>query len=174
MRRIGYVPVRVSLGTTPDSALRVVLVPVSASMSAVRTQAERSVRSLELRGFYDRLREKERGANTGHFLTPEDVEDRHTSRITVLVDGIPGVRILPYRPGRGSAYLSLFSNSRCPMTIYLDGTRLNELKGNVPVDIDNVITARDISGVEIYTRSNAPDRYRSLAGSCGVVLLWTK
>ena len=176
VRRIGYMPVRVSLGAVPDSALRVVLVPVSAAMDPIRTQAEHTVRSLELRGFYDRLREKERGGNTGHFLTPEDVERRHTSRITVLVDGIPGVRVLPHKCGKPGGCLALFSNSRCTMTIFLDGTRLNSLNRdrNEPVYIDDIITARDISAVEVYTRSNAPDRYRSLSGSCGVVLLWTK
>ena len=174
VRRIGYLPVRRSIGVMPDSALRVVLVPMNAAMDPVRTQAEYTVRSLELRGFYDRLREKERGANTGHFLTPEDVEARKTSRVTVLVDGIPGVRILPHKCEKPGGCLSLFSNARCPMTIFLDGTRLNELRNNRPVYIDDIITARDISAVEVYTRSNAPDRYRSLSGSCGVVLLWTK
>ena len=175
VRRIGYVPVRASLGVALDSALRVVLVPVGAAMDPVASNADRTVRALEVRGFYDRLREKERGANTGHFLTPEDVEQRRTSKVSILVDGIPGVRIVPYKPcDRCTAFLALFSTARCPMTVYLDGTRLNPLNQITPVDIDNVITARDISAVEVYTRSNVPDRYRSLSGSCGVVLLWTR
>ena len=178
VRRIGYLPVRRSIGAMPDSALRVVLVPMSAAMDPVRAQADYTVRSLELRGFYDRLREKERGANTGHFLTPEDVDKRNTSKVTILVDGIPGVRLVPYLPcSRGCLpYVGLYNNRRCPMTVYLDGTRLNLFRRDVmePVDIDNVLNARDIAGVEVYTRSNAPDRYRSLAGNCGVVLLWTK
>ena len=107
--------------------------------------------------------------------TPDDVEQRHTSKVSSRIDGIPGVRIVPYLPcERCTPYLGVFSSTRCPMTVYLDGHRLNPLKAHTPVDIDNILNARDISAVEVYTRSNAPDRYRSLALNCGVVLLWTK
>ena len=174
VRRIGYQSREISL-TAADTSLTVVLVPISARLEAMRAEVERTVRSLELRGFYDRLRERTIGANTGYFLTPEDVEQRNVTRPSVLVDGLPGVKILTVQQaGSVFGYRALFGSSRCPMTIYLDGTRLSELRGTRPVDIDLIINAREIAAVEVYTRSNAPDEYRSLNGNCGVALFWSK
>ena len=174
VRRIGYKPMELSLVVQRDTTVMVTLVPIASHLAPVHASADRTVQSLELRGFYQRLRDRTRGANTGHFLTPEDVERRNTSRVTILVDGIPGVKIFPYKPATQEAYLSLFGNTRCPMTVYLDGARLNALRRPIPVDVDAIINGRDIAAVEVYSRSNAPNEYRSLNGTCGVVLLWSK
>jgi hypothetical protein len=68
----------------------------------------------------------------------------------------------------------------CAATVYLDGQRLNSL-GTAAGDptgapaIDELIPVTGVSAIEVYPRgSSAPPRYQSLAGTCAVVVIWTK
>jgi hypothetical protein len=178
IRRVGFRPLELTVPVVAtDTALALIMHPLGATLETVRIEAEATVRSLELHGFYDRLRERERGTNTGHFIMPEEIEARRgTIKVTQLVQGIPSMRVVKISAGAGSSYDALVGAAGCPMMIYLDGQRLNRLGGGVlqPVNIEWLVTTRDLAGVEVYTRANAPDRYRSFALNCGVVLLWTK
>jgi hypothetical protein len=188
VRRVGFHPSESRVSVERDTALRFVLTPLPASLAKVQIEAEATTVSLELAGFYSRLREKERATNTGHFILPEEIERRRGS-VTQVVTGIPGLRVERYKP-RGaysSEYVALFGNARkfsgnglCPMTVYLDRVRLQPPGGALgsenppPVDVNDYVTLREVAGIEVYTRSNTPSEFALLNGTCGVVLIWTK
>jgi hypothetical protein len=97
--------------------------------------------------------------------------------VTQYFEGLPGVRVVPL--GGAGRHFVLTSNSRCQMTVYLNGQRLNRLprpgmEVGEPVIVDDVLTPTTLGGIEVYPRANAPSEYQNLNGTCGVVLLWTK
>src|SRR5690349_16675561 len=66
-RRVGFHPSELRLRIANDTSIQLVMKPLPASLAKVEIEAEATVVSLELAGFYARLREKERATNTGHF-----------------------------------------------------------------------------------------------------------
>lgn len=112
-RRLGYQPwlagpVEATPGADVDFVfhlrrLAIQLTPVEVSAEAVR-------RYLAATGFYDRQR-----ADFGFFLTPERIERRQASRITDLLTGLPGVRLIT--PSVGSAG---------PRSVQLRGSNLSQ------------------------------------------------
>ena len=175
IRRIGYYAARLQLESIPDEPLEITLDRGSAELERVLIEAEQRVRNLELKGFYRRLRDHASGSSAMHVVMPEDVEERRAHRASLLADGMPGVRILLYRQDRRTTYYSLFGTGNCPLTVYLDGTRLNSMTNpQLPVEIDNLIPVRDVAAVEAYARASAPGQYTALPGTCGVVMFWTR
>jgi hypothetical protein len=175
VRRVGYRALETTLAGLPDTSITLVLAPLAGNLETVRIVEDQTVNSLELNGFYRRMREKTRGANTGHFITPEDIERRPVSRVTQLVEGLRGVQVLLISP---KSY-AVFGTNRCPMEVYLDGARLTELRGvggseRIPTEFDHLISTTSVAGIEVYTRANIPEQYRALNATCGVVLIWTK
>ena len=175
IRRIGYYAARLQLEGIPAAPLEITLDRGNAELERMVIEAEHSARNLELKGFYRRLRDHSAGSSAMHVVMPEDVEERRAHRASLLADGLPGVRILLYRLDRRTTYYSLFGSSNCPLTVYLDGTRLNTMTNpQLPVDIDNLIPVRDVAALEAYARSSAPAQYTALPGTCGVVMFWTR
>jgi hypothetical protein len=187
-RRVGFHPTELRLRIAKDTSVQLVMRALPASLAKVEVEAEATVVSLELAGFYDRLREKERATDTGHFILPEEIE-RQRGSVTQVVTGIPGLRVerVKTRGQNSSEYLGLFGNARqfsgnglCPMTVYLDRIRLQPPGGALgrenplPVDVNEVVSLRDVAGIEIYSRANTPFEFAMLNGTCGVVVIWTK
>jgi hypothetical protein len=92
IRRIGYRPLEIRLETIPDTAFRIVLPSLARDLEAVRVTTDR-VRSLAIRGFYERAADVERGINRGFFVTPEELEARSGARLTDFFNGHPGIRV---------------------------------------------------------------------------------
>jgi hypothetical protein len=179
IRRIGFRPLRFSVELVADTSISVVMHPVAMELNEVRIEADAIVKSLEIRGFYRRLEERTNGLGSAHFITPEDIEARRVTRVTQYLDGIPGVRVVPYGGDWTGRRFAIVSNSRCPMTVYLNGSRLNRharpgMADPEPPMLDEAITETTVGGIEVNTRNNAPTEYQSMAGTCGVVLVWTK
>jgi hypothetical protein len=176
VKRLGFRPLQVKLSIGADTTLDLVMSPVTVSLATVRVEAEATVDILEFRGFYGRLRDHVKGTNTGYFVMPEEIEGRRgANKVTQLLQGIPNLRVLKIIRGGGS-FDTFVGPGGCPMTIYVDGQRLNGLGGGMlqPVDLEWVPTTRELAGVEVYTRANAPGQFQQFALNCGVVLLWTK
>jgi hypothetical protein len=145
--------------------------------------------SLDLNGFYRRMKENERGINHGYFITPEDLEFRKPNRITQMVEGIPGVYLRnsgkmivgapcpELTPACVPVSRGLY---RCVMTVYLDRVRVVGRLGIRPSDLERDLVNElalpgHVAGMEIYPRGvGAPPEFQSLNGDCGVVLIWTK
>lgn len=170
VRRIGYRPLEMALTSMPDSALRLVLHPLVGTLATVHIDADRTVASLERSGFYARLREGARGANTGHFIGPEEIDRRRPIRASALLEGISGIKVLPISSKRYAVY----GTNGCAMTVFIDGVRASSLSARVATDIDELIAPTALAGIEVYSRANAPADYRIADGTCGVVLMWGK
>ena len=97
IRRLGFAPATLSLPAGGDTSLTITLTPVAQALRATVVQEER-LRTLERRGFYSRMLDSEKGINTGYFITPGDIERRQPPLTTMLLDGLPGIRVT--RSGR--------------------------------------------------------------------------
>jgi hypothetical protein len=158
--------------------------------------------SLDLNGFYRRMRDAERGVSHGYFMTPEDFESRRPFEITQMVEGLPAV--LVRRAGNGDPKKAILVGQpckprtdpdpacvrigsdmegassarifRCVMTVYLDRVRIVGRVGGGPDDfINEMVVPSSVAAMEVYPRgTGAPPEFQSMNGSCGVVLLWTK
>jgi hypothetical protein len=194
VRRVGFMPSRFGISAGGDTTIEMVLFPTAQELEKV-TVKEREPASAALRGFQDRLGEKEKGINNGYFITEKEIEQRSPGRTSQLFEGVPSVYVVKGTPdGRtewvitGRRLAGIATNrrdsgpSRCGFTIYLDGVRLNipkedRLTGRdtSTVVIDDFVNPLSIAGIEIYSRpTDAPSRFQLLNGSCGVALIWTK
>jgi carboxypeptidase family protein/TonB-dependent receptor-like protein len=172
--RIGFEPTEAMVAAGSDTTIRVVMSPLPVRLSGIRVEGVQMSSKLELRGFYDRMREVESGINRGYFITPEDLERRKAPNITQMFEGYPSIRVFT-RGGRDLTS-EIQGTNGCKMTVYLDGIRVvGMLNPGAEEPINTVVRPSSIAGAEIYPRGvGAPPKYQSLNGSCGVVLIWTR
>lgn len=180
VRRIGFLPGKIRILAGSDTTVDVRLQQLGVLMETQIIRAREQVRNLAVRGFYERMAEVERGGLNAEFVTPEEIEMRHPMRTSQLLDQKRGVRVRRV----GNCYVvstcyRIFGSSGCSATVYLDGRRLNNLaqgaSSQAPVEIDDLVPVTGVSGIEIYARaSQAPPQFQSMAGTCPIVLVWTK
>ncbi|HSA56663.1 MAG TPA: carboxypeptidase-like regulatory domain-containing protein [Gemmatimonadaceae bacterium] len=195
VRRIGFRPAEQTLEVSSDTAITILMAAVPGVLPGTRITGARVVRSLELSGFYRRLHDRERGVNSGHFITAEDIARRNPPRITQMIEGLPSVRVVRRTPPPGSR-VQAPSNcisyndpvcwvpvgpGNCPLTVYLDGRRLNDLTMNpreaFAYGVDNIALPTHVAGIEVYSSaSRVPMEYQAQLnpGNCGAILIWTK
>ncbi|HEX9565830.1 MAG TPA: hypothetical protein VF981_17755 [Gemmatimonadaceae bacterium] len=183
VRRIGYQPIEIAFSAGGDTTIVAILPALAAYLSRTVVLARAAVRSLELRGFYRRLQDRQKGINAGQFITAEEIEQRRPNRITQILEGRTGIRVVRAK-GAGTNCLSgndprcwvPTGTNGCYMTAFFDGMRLNDMSApNSPARIDEIVTPSAVAGIEIYTTpGKTPPEYQLLAGRCGVVLLWSK
>lgn len=179
VRRIGFIPAHVEFGAGADTTVLVRLAGLALPLAAQHIEVAR-VKTLESRGFYARMADRQLGINSGEFITPEEIEQRNPSRPTQLLESHHGV--LVRRVGRCFVLVQCWvprGPDGCYATIYLDGVRLNLLSDATmysrPVFLDDLINPSTIAGIEIYARGvRAPPRYQSLNGNCAIILIWTR
>ena len=184
IRRVGFRPLDLRITVSSDTTLILVMAPFAASLKTVRIESEATVQSLEFHGFYDRLRDRIKGTATGTFIMPEEIEGRRGAlKASQLLQGMPNVRVMRRRascPGPGGMcvkwYDTLVGPGGCPMTIYVDGVRLNSMTVGMAafVDLEDVPQTPELAGVEVYTHAHVPPQFGAFALNCGVVLFWTK
>jgi hypothetical protein len=175
VRRIGFEPLEIKLPEGGDTSLVVTLAPLPQRLQKMIVEAERTQSRLERRGFYARMKEHEKGIIVGHFITPEEIEQRKPYRITQLFEGRSGIRLK--RAGGSGRDVMPVGLDGCNMTVYLDDVRLNSQAraANAVTDLDSMIGSNSVAGMEVYTSAvRAPQKYATNASSCGVILIWTK
>jgi hypothetical protein len=189
VRRVGLMPSRFNLGEGGDTSITILLVGSAQTLEPVDVRETALDRTLEATGFSQRYRERQQGTNLGHFITAKDIEQRNPSRMCPLFETLPGFGLgRPQQPG--TCFLTgrkLFRDPRppigaesrliaCPMTVFLDGQRLNVANmNNGAVDIDALVLPMSVAGVEYYTTgARIPSKYSMIDQSCGLVLVWTK
>ncbi len=192
-RRIGYLPTDVQLAAGGDTTLSVALIPNAQLLSTARVQVPQLMVKLERAGFYRRMTDREKGVNSGHFITAEDIEKRNVPfHFTAMLEGIPSVRI--HIDNHGLRTPLGMQDGGCVMTTYLDGMRLvayTQQRLSTPTGfydrpklgterpgvggLDGLIQTGSVAAIEVYSRAGqAPPEYQSLNGNCGVILIWTK
>lgn len=188
VRRVGLMPSRFGLGDGGDTSVTIIVLPNPQTLEKVDVRERAVDKTLEAVGFNQRQKDRAQGTNSGHFITASDIEQRNPSRLCPLFEELPGFnRRIGARSG--TCYLTGRSlvpdpGSRpdasawmgCPMTVFLDGQRLNSLSSNAgPVDVDAVVLPSGVAGIEYYETGNRlPLKFSLVNGSCGLVLIWTK
>jgi hypothetical protein len=199
--RFGYQPwvagpLEVKEGDDLDSVYH--LWPQPIEMDPIEVSVRATRRHLQTAGFYERQR-----ADFGFFLGPEQIEKRRSPRITDLLQGLPGVRLMSTSTGsvggrfvvlRGS---SISQGGSCRPRIFVDG--LLYAKGDSrPVDrvegeemeldeilevvdqglsLDDIGPPGDIAGIEIYRSAiQVPVQFggTSVGTLCGAIVIWTR
>jgi hypothetical protein len=190
VRRIGFSPEELTLDASPDTAIRVRMTAVATALPEQRITGRAAFVSLDLHGFYRRMKDAERGINHGYFITPEDFEFRKPNLITQMAEGNPAVYIrhnilnprediMVGTPCSSPSKMCVPvgpSLLRCVMTVYLDRVRIVGKMGNAPDDfVNELVVPTQVAAMEIYPRGvGAPPEYQPENGSCGVVLIWSK
>ena len=181
VRRIGFLPTKIKVLPGADTTIMVPLQQLAVLMQTQIVRAQQTVRSLELRGFYERMLETQNGALNGDYVLPEEIEMRSPTRVSQLLETRRGV--LVRRVGACNIIVQcfrVFGQGGCAATVFLDGQRLNplqiasnDLSGAPPVD--ELIPVSSVSGIEVYPRGAlAPPKFQSLGGTCAIVLIWTR
>ena len=204
VRRIGFSPEEIRFDASPDTAIRVRMTALATALPEQRITGRSAFVSLDMVGFYRRMKDAERGINHGYFVTPEDFESRRPNLITQMAETHPAVFIrrnilnprmdmilgAPCKPRMtvggdvipekdcvavGGDHPSR-AVYRCVMTVYLDRVRIVGRGGNATDDfVNELVVPSQVAAMEIYPRGiGAPPEYQPMNGSCGVVLIWSK
>jgi hypothetical protein len=191
VRRIGYAPFQGRATASPHGEFVVLLEPTVRELEAVQTVALRST-PLSRTGFYDRMQRVHDGAIVGRFITPEELEQRRPTLVSQVLQGLPSVRVQRAPDGRAV----VLGRGGCPMTVLLDGQRLNGLLqdnkqfrntsinprgqygggGAGDLSLDQATVATEVMAIEVYnSTANAPSELipTTGGGSCGLIAIWT-
>lgn len=187
--RIGYAALLVEERVVAGEALIVTLrlSPEVLTLAPFEVEAGDRPRRAELEGFTDRAR---RGVSGVH-LTRSEIESRNAGRLTDLLSGVPGLRIVE-SPSVGGAQrlVSLAWNlpgragGGCPIQVFVNGRPapdpgpLGGIGGLSRVDgvpVDHLVQPEDLEGIEVYTElSSVPPEFLTAEAGCGVIALWTR
>ena len=170
LRLIGYDPIAVTLRAEHlrGDTLRFVMERAAQTLDEVRVGA-RALRSpLGLGGFDDR-----RARGLGTFVTREEIERRHTSRLSDVLRGRRGVILVRTPTGGFGVRFSIASGRqrRCIPDLWLDGQRARGM------ELDD-IPANTVEGIELYaTIASVPFQF-STGGTgmerCGTIVVWSR
>ncbi|MFI5279254.1 MAG: carboxypeptidase regulatory-like domain-containing protein [Gemmatimonadales bacterium] len=187
---VGYAPADFAVRVPPDSTFRVTIQltarPITLDTVTVTTTPENVV-GLQSVGFYERRRERQRGAGTSSFVTPEEIERRRPQHVTDLLAQLPGVHVLNERTRFETGVLVAYGRRfGCAMAVWVDGAlvktptpqRLGSLPGgiskDVPGGIDGYVSVNQVSAIEVYqTAAEVPAQFNIVDNECGTIVIWT-
>jgi hypothetical protein len=180
VRRIGFTPWFGKIDVPDTAAVLVVSLPrLAQNLSTVTVAGEKAIRSpLANTGFYDRWLMRQKGVLSAVFISPEELEFRHPDKITNVLYGLNGVRVMRKCVQPTSAKNCLEGLVACnpmggPMAIVIDGQQQHPLKGG-NVDIDMLLAASDVAAIEVYPRGgNMPVSFQFQDSGNGVIAFWT-
>jgi hypothetical protein len=172
--RVGYVTRSdtVSLHGAEEIRLEVALqvAPLEVDSVAVRTTPARP----HLGGFWER-----RERRIGYYITREDIEKKNPQRLTDLLRGLPGAKVMPGPNGLGQfvsfARVRGLDGKLCPAALYVDGRPFRMS----PVGVDDFYPDM-VEAIEAYAGSSRlPPQFNATgtpAGNpqCGVIVIWTR
>ena len=168
VRAVGFAPIEtgpvdIAVGQTVDLTITMSVRLVTLEPVVIEGDSARDARG-PLVGFYERV---ERGM--GLFVVREEVELRQPTKITDILYGKSGVRIYSIR-GELNKKMVRIGGARCTPMVWLDGTRVSNIEDR---DLDELIYAYDLEGLEVYTTSQIPAEFHGGDTRCGVIVLWT-
>lgn len=125
---------------------------------------------------YERFEQRRRTSASGYFVRPDEVAAMPREHsMAKIVAGLPGVSVScigAYSCGvamrRPSSHLSPRATEQCIPSLYIDG--ILDRVGDF-----NLLPAKDILAVEVYTREiGRPPEFTDLHRNCGAIVYWTK
>jgi len=136
-------------------------------LAEVKTVASRMEQGLERVGWTTR----KKGASTGYFISPEQIEARRATQFTDLLTTTPGIRVQGTM-GRMSISATRTAGRAGCVNVYVDGSRWQQLEAG---DLDSFVRAQDVAAIEVYPGGGSmPVEFQSLGGDCAAVVVWTK
>lgn len=173
---------RTDVRITPGSIVRADLALSAEDVDPIMVTADAGGR-LAAVGFHDRAR---RG--TGVFIERAEIESRKPARITDLLYGRSGMRVVRIEGGEYDVRMSGPARLRgdCQPTIWLDGSLARD-GGQTPVEMEEmdraivmqlqlseIVTPNEVEAIEVYTgAAGVPGQFARNA-TCGVVVIWTR
>ncbi|HKP14952.1 MAG TPA: carboxypeptidase regulatory-like domain-containing protein [Gemmatimonadaceae bacterium] len=168
VRHLGYAQTEKTVELSSRTPARVTVemgpyVPVLETREVVSRQEQ----GLERVGWTTR----KRGASTGYFIGPEQIEARRATQFTDLLTTTPGIRVQGTM-GRMSISATRTAGRAGCVNVYVDGSRWQQLEAG---DLDSFVRAQDVAAIEVYPGGGSmPVEFQSLGGDCAAVVVWTK
>jgi hypothetical protein len=148
-------------------------------LAPLEVTARSRMPSAVLASFHARLARRAGGT----LFSRDDIIARNPSRITDLLEGVPGVQlqnavgqagrmVVMSRalPGLGGGTIG---GGSCPVQVYVDGVLATRGRSDVSPDELSIPTA--LEGVEVYRGlATVPPEFLTPEARCGVIALWTR
>lgn len=150
VRKLGYRPAEVTVNLTrrTPSEVAVQLKAYVPTLEAVYIEARRNV-ALERVGFTTRQK-----TGMGRYLTQADLDRRHALSVSDFLRHLPG----PRASGLG--------NTTC-ISYWIDGVKWL-------ADADEIVSPNEVGAIEVYNSPIVPPEFSDFAGTCRVIVIWTK
>lgn len=182
LSHVAYGEHETEVTVTPEETVEVQMAvseePVE--MEPLEVTVRHRYRPLERRGFYERMHWAD--AHGGEFITPEIIERRKPSRISHLLNGLPGVRVwencsggvcqaIPYFR-RGFGCVSARGRVNQPPVVFIDGVEVDIQQS---VQGINQFSPSSVRAIEVYEGpAQTPAEFTSIHDRCGTIVIWTK
>jgi len=199
VRHIAFHPSEFAIGFHADTTLNLEITLEARSLvldtiNVVDRSLDLYERKLRAVGFEERRRDAMRTATDATFLAPVDIERRHPSRLSQLLEGQRSVHVEYTGP---LTAVARGRDGRCLMSVWVDGqivfpsgsaraasSGLSGLVAGSGTSSNaragggmsiNVVEPMAIAAIEIYpSPSGTPPQFQQLSGTCGAIVVWTK
>jgi hypothetical protein len=169
IRRLGYLPVSAQIAARGGQWDTVVveMERTSQRLSAVTVTGGATRRALGLRDFDAR-----RAVGNGVFVTREEITARNTLRLTDVLQGKRGIRVVRLKSGVSGVRFASYGHVRatCSPNVWIDGQWARDL------EVDE-LPATDVEAVEVYeTMASVPFEFTPQGAGipCGTIVIWTR
>lgn len=162
---IGFAESQVPLTLKPGHVTTVTLMlsETVLRLEDITVEVKRRREIGKLSGFYDRMQ-----YGHGHYITPEEIEQRQAQQTSDYLRGVPGVSVGAYRFGGARVRITRSQSRDCPPNYYLDGVPAHNL------NIDE-LNRDDLLAIEVYRgASEVPAQFQLTSSGCGTILIWTR
>jgi len=163
VRKLGFEPaeIPVSLQSNKTVDVNIKLKRSVVVLDTVRVMARRET-ALAGVGFF-----KRKQVNSGFFITPDQMDNRHTYSMANLLASAPMLRV-DYSSGRPVIQGRPIGDQPGGVSWYGDGV---QWRGG---DIEEYVTPDEIAAVEVYSGRFVPAQFQDPLGGCETIVLWTK
>lgn len=162
---IGFAEQQVPLTLKPGRTTRVTLLLSKSVLKVedITVEVEKEELPAKMAGF-----ERRRKRGLGHFLTPEQIDQRNARQPSDLLRTVPGVSVGAHRLGGSNVRITRNAVGQCEPVYYIDGV----MRQGYHID---ELNAQDILAMEIYRGpSETPTRFQFRSQGCGTIVVWTE
>jgi hypothetical protein len=160
----GAQTVAVDLNSREPQRVTMKLPKFVAMIEPVVVNARRAA-NLDRVGFVQRQK-----TGMGFYLGPDQLKDRHPSRLTDIFRTVPGLRVSSSPEGDIVGSSRNAGGNDC-VQYYVDDMPWQSAE---PGDINQFVNPNEVVAVEVYQGSNAPAQYSRGLGGCTTIVLWTR
>lgn len=164
VRKIGFAPATVGVNLSTHAPRDIAVVLSEAQVLATVKVVGKLDNALDKVGFVSRQR-----AGFGHFIGPDEIEQRRPLMFTDLLQSVAGFRVATVGVGR---LVEATRGTNTCVNIFVDRTPFQQMQ---PGDLDDAFHPSDIGAVELYPSANdVPGEFHAVHGDCATIVMWTK